>query len=81
MTEKILFLQQWYFLPDILFIHSDVPLKQKANGFLFQILLGNRSVHVRHSENLRIMSWSFLFSRHVPCIISVVCVYISEKRK
>lgn len=61
-------------------------LKQKANGFPFQILLGNRSMHIRHPENqsssldvLEVTAHNI--SRHVLSVIFVICVYVSKKRK
>jgi len=57
--RKNCFPTKMVFLQNTLFVHSDVPLKQKANGFSFQILLTNKSVHIRHSENLKILSWSW----------------------
>lgn len=72
-------------LLNMLVVHSDVPLKEAANGFAFQILLGKRSLHIRRSENqsssvvvLEVTARNM--SRHVPCII-FVCVYTSKKRK
>lgn len=67
------------FFTKYIVVDSDVPLKHKANGFPLPILLANRSMHVRHSENLKILlspgSNAFLFNRHVPCNIFVVNVF------